>query len=124
MKDKSNGMRRCIQICLLLICATPTILRAQSPSSSDRVESIVGKMSLEEKIDYIGGTGFAILVPVSPGPKGTQRVRQDQSQARRNTAREGRTECAFIRFLGYRCWCLAGAGGYVQGVGRTIIGGD
>lgn len=60
MEDKGNGVRRCIQICLLLICATSTFLRAQSSSSSDRVEPILGKMSAEEKIDYIGGTGFAI----------------------------------------------------------------
>src|SRR5438270_3477675 len=60
MEDESNGMRRCIQICLFLICATSTILQAQSLSSNDRVESILGKMSPEEKIDYIGGTGFAI----------------------------------------------------------------
>lgn len=55
-----NALKRCIQVFLLLICATCTTLQAQSPSSSDRVESILGKMSLEEKIDYIGGTGFAI----------------------------------------------------------------
>jgi beta-glucosidase len=60
MEDKSNVMRRCIQICLFLICVTSTILQAQSLSSNDRVESILGKMSPEEKIDYIGGTGFAI----------------------------------------------------------------
>jgi beta-glucosidase len=53
-------MRRCIQICLLLICATSTILQAQSTPSTDRVESILGKLSAEEKIGYIGGTGFAI----------------------------------------------------------------
>lgn len=53
-------MKRCIQVFLLLICATCTLLQAQSPSASDRVESILGKMSLDEKIDYIGGTGFAI----------------------------------------------------------------
>jgi len=53
-------MKSRIQVCLLLICAACALLHAQSPSSSDRVESIVGKMSLEEKVDYIGGTGFAI----------------------------------------------------------------
>jgi beta-glucosidase len=53
-------MKSRVQVCLFLICATCSILQAQSPSSSDRVESIVSKMSLEEKIDYIGGTGFAI----------------------------------------------------------------
>src|SRR5207247_3487107 len=35
--------------------------QAQSSSNSDvRVDSLVGEMSLKEKIDYIGGTGFAI----------------------------------------------------------------
>ena len=53
-------MRRCIQVFLLLIYATSTNLRAQTAASTDRVESILGKMSLEEKVDYIGGTGFAI----------------------------------------------------------------
>ena len=42
------------------VCLAAT-LHAQSVStSSQRVESIQGKMTLEEKIDYIGGTGFAI----------------------------------------------------------------
>jgi len=81
MENKNNGMRRRIQICLLLICATSTVLQAQSPSSTDPVESILGKMSPEEKIDYIGGTGFAIrAVPslqlpaleMSDGPLGVR----------------------------------------------------
>ena len=42
-------------VCLL--CAVPVCAQSQS---SARVESIVQKMSLQEKIDYIGGTGFAI----------------------------------------------------------------
>jgi beta-glucosidase len=42
-------------LCTFLIAA-----HAQSTgASSERVDSIVKKMSLEEKIDYIGGTGFA-----------------------------------------------------------------
>ena len=45
-------------IILFAVCAST---QAQSPDNSDaRVESILAKMSLEEKIDYIGGTGFAI----------------------------------------------------------------
>jgi beta-glucosidase len=45
----------------LLICFVSMLAHAQSTRrSDDRVESIVSKMSLEEKIDYIGGTGFAI----------------------------------------------------------------
>jgi beta-glucosidase len=43
------------------LCAVSLSVRAQSPTpSADGVEPIVGKMSLAEKIDYIGGTGFAI----------------------------------------------------------------
>src|SRR5438874_12599265 len=45
-----------------VLCAAPIIAFAQSasPSSNSRVDAIVNKMSIEEKIDYIGGTGFAI----------------------------------------------------------------
>src|SRR6478672_9610936 len=41
------------------VCAAHLSAQSQS-DSSDRIDSIVKKMSLEEKIDYIGGTGFAI----------------------------------------------------------------
>src|SRR5438093_6879642 len=48
-------------ILTLLLCAPSIATQAQSSSNSDvRVDSLVGEMSLEEKIDYIGGTGFAI----------------------------------------------------------------
>jgi beta-glucosidase len=60
MEDKRNSMRRRIPVFLLLISSTCAILQAQSPSGSDHIESILGKMSVDEKIDYIGGTGFAI----------------------------------------------------------------
>ncbi len=51
-----------VQIVLAcLICAASISAQAQlAAHSDDRVESILSKMSLEEKIDYIGGTGFAI----------------------------------------------------------------
>ena len=43
------------------VCFAAATSQAQSGSSgSQRVESILSKMTLEEKIDYIGGTGFAI----------------------------------------------------------------
>jgi beta-glucosidase len=48
------------------ICMSACTLTAQSPknpekaSSSARVDGIVSKMTLEEKLDYIGGTGFAV----------------------------------------------------------------
>jgi beta-glucosidase len=45
----------------VLVCVICVVAQAQSPKpSTDRVESIVSKMSPEEKVDYIGGTGFAI----------------------------------------------------------------
>jgi beta-glucosidase len=44
-----------------LLCSVSMSVHAQSTAPSENhVESIVGKMSLPEKIDYIGGTGFAI----------------------------------------------------------------
>jgi beta-glucosidase len=54
-----------VTIALAALLAVPA-LRAQSAPSADsaalraRVDAIIGKMTLEEKIDYIGGTGFAI----------------------------------------------------------------
>jgi beta-glucosidase len=55
----------CHAILAAFICIAPIAAKSQSTSttkssSSDRIESILGKMSLEEKIDYIGGTGFAV----------------------------------------------------------------
>ena len=56
-------MKRVLILFVLLAASRP--VRAQTPpspsaSSASRIESILGKMTLEEKIDYIGGTGFAI----------------------------------------------------------------
>jgi beta-glucosidase len=48
------------------ICLSASTLIAQSQntpekaSSSARVDEVVSKMTLEEKLDYIGGTGFAV----------------------------------------------------------------
>ena len=50
----------------LIICVLALSLNifAQQPKASSdlaaRIDSIVGKMTLEEKVDYIGGTGFAV----------------------------------------------------------------
>src|SRR5438128_8364462 len=45
----------------LLLCGASVGTLAQSTTKSEaRVDSILSQMSLEEKIDYIGGTGFAI----------------------------------------------------------------
>ena len=44
-----------------LLCAVSMSAHPQSTApSGERVESILSKMSVQEKIDYIGGTGFAI----------------------------------------------------------------
>ena len=61
-----------IKVFLAAILLTAAATSAQQPSttstdSKKRVDSIVGKMSLEEKIDYIGGTGFAIRQMPSAG---------------------------------------------------------
>ena len=55
-------MKTLTQITLVFFLSTLSYsVHAQSATPSpDRVEPIVSKMSLEEKIDYIGGTGFAI----------------------------------------------------------------
>ena len=45
----------------LFLCGASVGTLAQSTTKSEaRVDSILSQMSLEEKIDYIGGTGFAI----------------------------------------------------------------
>ena len=43
-----------------LYCAAAPSQAQSGSSGSQRVESILSRMTLEEKIDYIGGTGFAI----------------------------------------------------------------
>lgn len=42
------------------LCWVSISASGQSSPASDRTNTILGKMSLEQKIDYIGGTGFAI----------------------------------------------------------------
>src|SRR6266566_3017446 len=50
---------RAVLVCL--ICAAPVAAQVQATTKSEaRVDSILSQMSIEEKIDYIGGTGFAI----------------------------------------------------------------
>src|SRR5438132_14176870 len=45
----------------LFLCGASVDTPAQSTTKSEaRVDSILSQMSLEEKIDYVGGTGFAI----------------------------------------------------------------
>lgn len=49
-----------LAVCSLAFVQLPAA--AQSPSAADqqRISALMAKMTLEEKIDYIGGTGFAI----------------------------------------------------------------
>ena len=63
-------MRKALAFLVLITAALPVL--AQTPSSlsvnsASRIESILAKMTLEEKIDYIGGTGFAIRAMPSLG---------------------------------------------------------
>src|SRR6266581_5625330 len=51
----------CPLVLVVLLCGASIAAPAQStPNPGVRVDSIASQMSLEEKIDYIGGTGFAI----------------------------------------------------------------
>ena len=46
----------CMSACTLIAQSQSS---PQNPTSSARVDGIVSKMTLEEKVDYIGGTGLA-----------------------------------------------------------------
>ena len=53
----------CISACTLFAQSTNPGQNAPAPvtaGSSARVDAIVAKMTIEEKLDYIGGTGFAV----------------------------------------------------------------
>jgi len=53
-------MKKLIPALMVVFLGTTSLCAQSRPESSDRIDSIVKKMTLEEKIDYIGGTGFAI----------------------------------------------------------------
>lgn len=47
----------------VLVCAVSVFAQAPQPETAamrSRVDAIISKMTLEQKIDYIGGTGFAV----------------------------------------------------------------
>jgi beta-glucosidase len=53
----------CLSTCTLIAQSPNTTQNAQGPAqagSSARLDGIVSRMTLEEKLDYIGGTGFAV----------------------------------------------------------------
>jgi beta-glucosidase len=73
--------------CFAVLCLSACVLVAQAPATDvspdlrARVDAILSKMTIEEKVDYIGGTGFAIrAIPnlklpafeMSDGPYGTR----------------------------------------------------
>ena len=56
-------MRRALTLMVILLVCVPAFAQAPAATSADatkRADSYIGKMSPEQKIDYIGGTGFAI----------------------------------------------------------------
>src|SRR5438552_409077 len=59
--NQSRSKALCQLVLVFLFCAASLTATAQSAvRPGDRVESILGRMSPEEKVDYIGGTGFAV----------------------------------------------------------------
>jgi len=81
------GVKRAASIgcvAVLLICGARANADGPKPDSPEmraRVDAIIAKMTLEEKIDYIGGTGFAVRAmprlglpafEMSDGPFGTR----------------------------------------------------
>lgn len=70
-----------LPISLLAVAARAQAPHPLSPAEQQRVDGLVSKMTLEQKLDYIGGTGFAVrAVPelglpsfeMSDGPYGTR----------------------------------------------------
>ena len=77
-------LRRTLALSATLLLSAPLLAQAPhplTPAEQQKVEALVQRMSTEEKLDYIGGTGFAIrAVPsvglpaleMSDGPYGTR----------------------------------------------------
>jgi beta-glucosidase len=63
-------MRRALILAVLLFVCAAAFAQAPAATNADvakRADTYLGKMSLEEKIDYIGGTGFAVRAVPSVG---------------------------------------------------------
>jgi beta-glucosidase len=63
-------MRRALILAVLLFVCAAAFAQAPATTNADvakRADTYLGKMSLEEKIDYIGGTGFAVRAIPSVG---------------------------------------------------------
>jgi beta-glucosidase len=81
---KLSRFLSCALLSLVLLSSRAALAQAPVPSNPEidrRVEALIGKMTLEEKIDYIGGTGFAVrampglklpALEMSDGPLGVR----------------------------------------------------
>jgi len=79
-------MRRALTLLLILVVCIPAFAQGQEPAvtnadATKRADSYVDRMSPEQKIDYIGGTGFAVraipelglpALEISDGPFGVR----------------------------------------------------
>ena len=87
MQQNMRPRRAAITAALLstvLFCAASVLAQAPQPNTPamrSRVDAIIGKMTLQQKLEYIGGTGFAIRAmpslglpafEMSDGPYGTR----------------------------------------------------
>lgn len=55
--------KRVLTAAIFLLVIVSLLAQSAPPANAElarRVDAIIGKMTLEEKIDYIGGTGFAV----------------------------------------------------------------
>ena len=80
------GVRSCSKLLFLSALASGTVLLGQAPhpltaADQQKIDATVHAMTMEQKLDYIGGTGFAVrAVPsanlpafeMSDGPYGTR----------------------------------------------------
>jgi beta-glucosidase len=65
-----HGITAASLLSLAFLCTTAIFAQAPRPDTDamrSRVDAIIGKMTLEQKIDYIGGTGFAVRAMPSLG---------------------------------------------------------
>lgn len=58
-------MRSALALVLILVVCIAAFAQGQAPAvtsadATKRADSCIGRMSPEQKIDYIGGTGFAV----------------------------------------------------------------
>jgi beta-glucosidase len=79
-------MRGALTLVLILVVCIPAIAQGQAPAVTNadapkRADSYLDRMSPEQKIDYIGGTGFAVraipelglpALEISDGPFGVR----------------------------------------------------